>query len=459
MIEIGKDRTLARGSRRAGSLMDFVAGILVLAWLARGIVGITPYSETLLFVALFGFGLLGDVFKTDTTRGPVRAVSSLFARVAWWAVTTVILIWILGWIAGLQSDVLQPVFYSLIPDLAITALFLGLVAAATWQAGPSLRKLRATAPPILLKSASQVRLEQTMVSTKGDSIGLPIRKSRRTVGCVVVGDVKAEFDTPMGTVSAMITGPVTSFGIPFRGERASGGQVRGMTGLGLDELIRQTKVETSMVGEAEIEVDLPPFVHVRRDEFQDSVDVGPLSIRSGPKGQVVKIGPISIDADEQSDRWFSRRYWGSHGRFSTWWSLKGAGDWSYISSSGDGVKARWNGSSLELKGGSMKLKVGSDGFSYSPHELETFTPLHTLRVTQEKVTLNTKRFTLDIVGTTVMLRTEDGSKKTESGQLAGDLRTLLADTAKKQVSDVLEGQPIELDEMLSGTEELLKKYD
>jgi len=35
---------------------------------------------------------------------------------------------------------------------------------------------------------------------------------------------------------------------------------------------------------------------------------------------------------------------------------------------------------------------------------------------------------------------------------------LLAEVAKKHVSDVLEGQPIELDEMLSGTEELPKKY-
>lgn len=106
----------------------------------------------------------------------------------------------------------------------------------------------------------------------------------------------------------------------------------------------------------------------------------------------------------------------------------------------------------------MKLNVSSDGFSYSPNALETYTPLHTLRVTPDKVTLNTKKFTLDVIGTRVILRAEDGSKKTDSEQLAKDLRELLADTAKKQVSDVLGGQPIELDEMLSGTEELLEKY-
>jgi hypothetical protein len=226
----------------------------------------------------------------------------------------------------------------------------------------------------------------------------------------------------------------------------------------LKDLIAATKVETSMVGETEIEVDLPPYVHVKRDDFQDSLDLGPVSLRRGPKGEILKIGPISIDADEQSDKWFSRRFWGKHGRFSPWWSLKGAGDWSYISSSGEGVKARWNGSSLELRPSSMKLKVGSDGFTYSPQELETYTPLHSLKVTQDKVTLNTKRFTLDVIGARVILRTEDGSKRTDSAELARDLKALLADTAKKQVSDVLEGQPIELDEMLRGTEELLKKY-
>lgn len=106
----------------------------------------------------------------------------------------------------------------------------------------------------------------------------------------------------------------------------------------------------------------------------------------------------------------------------------------------------------------MKLKVGSDGFTYTPQELETYTPLHTLRVTQDRVTLNTKSFTLDVIGSRVILRAEDGSKSTDSSLLARDLRALLADMAKKQVSDVLEGLPIELDEMLGGTEELLKKY-
>lgn len=79
-------------------------------------------------------------------------------------------------------------------------------------------------------------------------------------------------------------------------------------------------------------------------------------------------------------------------------------------------------------------------------------------MTQDKLTLNTKRFTLDVSGKRMILRTEDGSRRTDSEDLARDLRVLLAEMAKKQVSDVLEGQPIELGEMLSRTEELLKKY-
>ncbi|MBI3859474.1 MAG: hypothetical protein HY296_04450 [Thaumarchaeota archaeon] len=457
MIEIGKERTLTRGTRKAASTMELVAGILVLSWLVRSILGISQYSETLLLMAL-GFGLLGDLLKTNLSRGHVRAASSLLGNIAFWSLTTIILILFLGWIAGLQSDTLPAIFYSNVPNLAIATIFFGLASVIIGQFSPLVKGLRATGPPIFLGQAATVDMGETKLSTKVDSIGLPVRKPRKTVGCVVTGDLNAVFETPMGTVNARIAGPATTFGVPFRGTKATGEQVTRVTGKRLNDLIGETQVETTMVGETEIEVDLPPFVHFDRDQFQESVDVGPVSVKRGPRGQTIKIGPISIDADEDSEKWFSRRYWGKHGRFSTWWSVKGMRDTSYISSSGDTVKAKWNGSSLELGHGSMKLKVGSDGFTYSPQELETYTPLHTLKVTQDKVTLNTKTFTLDIVGSRVILRAEDGSKSTDSSPLARDLRALLADTAKKQVSDVLEGLPIELDEMLGGTEELLKKY-
>jgi hypothetical protein len=458
LIEIGKERTIARGTRKASRFFDFIGGILVVVWLVRGYLGVSQYTVTLLAVA-FGLGLLADTLKTDDRGlGALRGVSSFLGHVAWWCLFTIVLIFFLGWVAGLQSDPLPSIFNSYVPDLAIAMVVFGLASLAFHQGTPSTKRLRASEPALLVRQASTIDMGQTKIMTKTDCIGLPVQKSTKTVGCVVTGDVKAVFDTPMGTVTAAIPGPVTTFGVPFKGEKATEEESQKIAGKGLRDLVAATKVETSMVGETEIEVDLPPYVHVKRDEFQDSVEFGPVSVRRGPKGEIVKIGPISIDADEQSDKWFSRQYWGKHGRFSPWWSLKGTGDWGYISSSGEGVKARWNGSSLELRPASMKLKVGSDGFSYSPQELETYTPLHTLRVTQDKVTLNTKRFTLDVIGARVILRTEDGSKRTDSTELARDLKTLLADTAKKQVSDVLEGQPIELDEMLRGTEELLKKY-
>ena len=107
----------------------------------------------------------------------------------------------------------------------------------------------------------------------------------------------------------------------------------------------------------------------------------------------------------------------------------------------------------------MKMAVGGDGFVYTPTELETYSPLHSLHVTQSKATLNTKKFTLNISGSRVIFRTESGSKSTDSSGLAKDLLQLLTETANKQVKSVMGGQPMELDDLLLGTEEVLKKYE
>ena len=62
----------------------------------------------------------------------------------------------------------------------------------------------------------------------------------------------------------------------------------------------------------------------------------------------------------------------------------------------------------------MKLMVGSDSFSYSPTEIKTASPLHTLQVNQDKITLETGKFTLKISGYKVILRTEQKTSATES---------------------------------------------
>jgi hypothetical protein len=107
----------------------------------------------------------------------------------------------------------------------------------------------------------------------------------------------------------------------------------------------------------------------------------------------------------------------------------------------------------------MELAVGSDSFSYTPTEIKTASPLHSLHVTQDKITLDTRKFTLRVSGDNVVFRTEDKTSRTESKALAHDLRSLLTETAKKQVKDVMEETPIDLVEMLTTTEEVLTKYD
>jgi hypothetical protein len=126
---------------------------------------------------------------------------------------------------------------------------------------------------------------------------------------------------------------------------------------------------------------------------------------------------------------------------------------------GHRANAKWNGSSLSVGDGSMELSAGSDSFTYSPTELRTASPLHTLQVTQDKITLDIRKFTLKVSGDNVVLRTEEKTSRTESKALASDLRSLLTETAKKQVKDVMEGNPIDIGEMLNTTEEVLAKYD
>jgi hypothetical protein len=112
-----------------------------------------------------------------------------------------------------------------------------------------------------------------------------------------------------------------------------------------------------------------------------------------------------------------------------------------------------------MKGDSMRLTTGADGFFYSPTEVRTFSPLHTLNVANQKMTLNTRKFTLNVTAERVVLRAESGSKSTDSPALAQDLRNLFTEEAKKHIQEVMKGVPIDLDEMLSSTEEVLKKYD
>ena len=177
------------------------------------------------------------------------------------------------------------------------------------------------------------------------------------------------------------------------------------------------------------------------------MDVGRIRLRDGCMGDRWKIGPLIFDWDGDGEHHPKER-----------WLAKGAGT-AYITTNGHHATAKWNGSTLSVGDGLMELSAGSDSFSYSPTEVKTASPLHALRVTQDKITLDIRKFTLKVSGDTVVLRTEDKTSRTESKALANDLRSLLTETAKKQVRDVMEGNPIDISEMLNTTEEALAKYD
>jgi hypothetical protein len=238
-----------------------------------------------------------------------------------------------------------------------------------------------------------------------------------------MGEVSTSFKTPMGMVSAMLPGPVTTVGIPFQGKTATNDEVVKMTGKSANELF----AETSSRG--------------------DELDVGRIRLRDGCMGDRWKIGPLIFDWDGDGEHHPKER-----------WLAKGAGT-AYITTNGHRATAKWNGSTLSVGDGLMELSAGSDSFSYSPTEVKTASPLHALRVTQDKITLDIRKFTLKVSGDTVVLRTEDKTSRTESKALANDLRSLLTETAKKQVRDVMEGNPIDISEMLNTTEEALAKYD
>jgi hypothetical protein len=423
-----------------------MAALLLLIWLVRKFISISTFSTEIL-VASFGLILLSRAFSTRTRSGAGRAISSFLGNVAIGCIIIVIAIWFLGWVASLQGSPLPSEFSNAIPYLVIAAISTGLLAYAVRELTPRRENPFAGGPAILVHADSNVRAGKTAVSAKADTIAIPIARRGRTVGCILFGDVRASFETPMGPVTASYARPVTTLGIPFRGDRAGRDDVSRLTGKNVDQLIQGARIdpEISRLGGTGNSVDLP-FVHVHEDSFGESVDVGPISVREGPEGDSVRIGPWEINSKDGADRHTS-------------WLARGAQDSSFLRVSDEEASAKWNGSSLWMKGDSMKLTVGADGFHYSPTEVKTFSPLHTLHVANQKMTLDTRKFTLNVTAERVVLRAESGSKSTDSAALAQDLRTLFTEEAKKHVQDVMKGVPIDLDEMLSSTEEVLKKYD
>ena len=419
MIEIGRDSRMSLATRRIATTLGGISAILALVWLIRGPLGLQQYSASILLAGI-GFFFLGRVFRTETNSGAGRAAASLLWNLTTSFVGIILSIWILGWVASLQSDVYPTAISSRVPILAVGAIAAGLGAFAVQRLGLT-RKWTAT--PFIVAEGKGPTMEGTKLTVKQDTVGMPIRREGRTIGCLLLGEVSGSFKTPMGMVSASLPGPVTTVGVPFQGRAISSEDVLKMTG----------KSPSQLAGDA--------------SSRADDVDVGRIRLRDGCMGDRWKIGPLIFDWDADGEYHPKER-----------WLAKGVGT-AYVTTNGQRATAKWNGSVLSLGDGSMELSAGSDSFSYTPREVKTLSPLHSLQVTEDKITLDVRKFTLKVTGDTVVLRTENKTSRTESRVLASDLRSLLTETAKKQVKDVMEGSPIDIGEMLNTTEEVLAKYD
>lgn len=418
MIEIGRDSRMSLVFRRIAGTFSGLSALLALVWLIRGPLGIQSSSTTMLLTA-FGLFFVGRVLRTETNSGVGRALASFLWNLTTAFVGIILSIWILGWIASLQLSVFPTMISTWVPGLVIGAIAAGLGAYVVQKSGLA----RRTTTPFLVTEGRGPTMEGTKLTVKQDTVGMPIRREGRTIGCVLLGEVSTSFKTPMGMVSASLPGPVTTVGIPFQGRTVTRDEALKMTGKEPDQLVEET------------------------DSRAQNVDVGRIRIRDGCMGDRWKIGPLVFDWDGEGEHHPKER-----------WLAKGTGS-AYVTTDGHRATAKWNGSTLSLGDGSMELAVGSDSFSYSPTEVKTASPLHLLHVTQDKITLDTRKFTLKVLGDNVIFRTEDKTSRTESKALANDLRALLTEAAKKHVKDVMEENPIDLVEMLNTTEEVLAKYD
>lgn len=418
MIEIGHDSRVSQAFRRIASALGGLSMLLGIIWLIRQPVGLEQYSLDLLLVG-FGMFLLGRLFRTETNSGLGRTLVTLLWNLAGVFVGLTLTTLIFGWIASLQSDTFPATISRWAPDLVIGAIGTGFSAFALQRSGLGKRSLT----PFLVTEGRGPTMQGTKLVVKQDTVGMPIRREGRTIGCVLLGEVSTSFKTPMGMVSASLPGPVTTVGIPFQGRQVNRDEAFKMTGKGPEQLIDET------------------------NSHAQDLDVGRIRIRDGCMGDRWKIGPLIFDWDGEGEHHPKER-----------WLARGTGS-EYVTTDGYRSTAKWNSSSLSLGDGSMELAVGSDSFSYTPTEIKTASPLHSLHVTQDKITLDTRKFTLKVSGDNVVFRTEAKTSRTESKALAHDLRSLLTETAKKQVKDVMEETPIDLVEMLSTTEEVLAKYD
>src|SRR6266568_6565728 len=254
--------------RRIAGTFSGLSALLALVWLIRGPLGIQSSSTTLLLTA-FGLFFAGRILRTENNSGVGRALVSLLWNLTAGFVGIILSIWIFGWIASLQSSVFPTMISTWVPDLVIGAIATGLGAYAVQKSGLAKR----AATPFLVAEGRGPTMEGTKLAVKQDTVGMPIRREGRTIGCVLLGEVSTSFKTPMGMVGASLPGPVTTVGVPFQGRKVSSEDVVKMTG----------KSPSQLAGEA--------------SSRADDVDVGQIRLRDGCMGDRWKIGPLIFDWD------------------------------------------------------------------------------------------------------------------------------------------------------------------
>src|SRR5437870_12071202 len=111
--------------RRIAGTFSGLSALLALVWLIRGPLGIQSSSATMLLTA-FGLFFAGRVLRTETSSGVGRALVSFLWNLTAAFVGIILSIWILGWIASLQSSVFPTMISSCVPALVLGAIVTGL---------------------------------------------------------------------------------------------------------------------------------------------------------------------------------------------------------------------------------------------------------------------------------------------------------------------------------------------
>jgi hypothetical protein len=431
-------------ARRLASFFDLAFVVLLLAWLARRLMGIGAYSEPVLLLA-FASLFLGRVLRTRVGMGVVRAFSSLSWNLAVFCVVSIITLWLLGWAASLQGESLPPFLENQVPSLALAAIALGLGSIALRQIAPRDARPRVERSPRVLMGNVRIPLGRVILTTKTENVLFPVTRFGRNVGSIGFGEIQAQLETPLGPMSMKIRGPYILYGISLKGQPAAEQDVQRITGRATESLRDEAeRIAPQLLSRFRTRfetVDLP-FVHVHEDGVWKAVDVGPIHVEEGPVGEEIRVGPITVISDRASD---------VPGR----WGISNVSGTVLILTRRHSLQARWDGMSLKMDGNMMRLRIGEEGFEYSPNHVRTRSPLHALVISEAHASLSARGFTIRVLPEGITVRTEGKVKTLNSPELASELREVLAEEAKRHIQNIMEGLPMEVDSTFRRVERVL----